>query len=207
MPDFLERIQSKNLNKKSLESLIKSGALDDYEDRGLMLENLETLLGYHKENIKQGADQENLFGLMSDTSSVPKLRLSGSRKATIEEKLAWEKELLGLYLSGHPLDKFKEKLKERKVNIKRVKTEFPEGLSVAIIGILENIREVITKRNEKMVFGQISDLSDSIEIVCFPKTYIQIKDILQSDNCVALVGTVSKRRDETSLVVEKIKKI
>lgn len=101
LTDFLERIKDKNLNKKSLESLIKSGALDEFGERGHLLANLESLLSYHKEHMNAPDNQDTLFGLLDDTSSIPTLRLAEAPAATQKEKLTWEKDLLGLYISGH----------------------------------------------------------------------------------------------------------
>ena len=117
--DFLERIKHRNLNKKSLEALVKSGAMDDLGERGQMLGNMEESLAYHKEFLDGNGEQESLFGEMADQSSAPVFRLKDSPPATKEEKLLWEKELLGLYISGHPLDKHRDRLEKRNSNIKK----------------------------------------------------------------------------------------
>ena len=123
LADFLERVTDKNLNKKSLEALIKSGALDEMGERGVMLANLELLLENNKESSRKPSNQDSLFGLMADTASIPTLKLATAPQATTEEKLAWEKELLGLYISGHPLDKFRDILEKRETSILKIKEE------------------------------------------------------------------------------------
>ncbi|MDO8564482.1 MAG: DNA polymerase III subunit alpha, partial [bacterium] len=145
LADFLERIKDRNLNKKSLEALIKSGALDELGERGTMLANVETLLEYSKEQNKQATNQDSLFGLMADSSSVPALKLKEAAPLSMEEKLAWEKELLGLYVSGHPLDKFREVLEKREYSIAKIKEEFRDGMTVVIGGIVEEAKPIITK--------------------------------------------------------------
>ena len=121
--DFLDRIKDRNLNKKSLEALIKVGALDSFGiDRGVMLGNIETLLAHNKEHEKRPENQDSLFGLMTDTSTVPTLKLADIPPAQAIEKLTWERELLGLYLSGHPLDRFRETIEKQKINIAKIKT-------------------------------------------------------------------------------------
>jgi DNA polymerase-3 subunit alpha len=122
LANFLDRIKDRNLNKKSLEALIKVGALDSFgHDRGVLLGNVENLLAYNKEQEKQHDNQDSLFGLMSDTSSVPTLKLIDVPPATVAEKLAWERDLLGLYISGHPLDRFRPMIEKQKLNIAKIK--------------------------------------------------------------------------------------
>lgn len=126
LEDFLNRIKDKNLNKKSMESLIKAGALDMFGDRGIMLANLPDLLEHNKEQARLPENQDSLFNIFgdSDAAGVPvqHLKLKDAEKASQTEKLLWEKELLGLYISGHPLDKYKETLEKRDHSIAKVKS-------------------------------------------------------------------------------------
>lgn len=204
LTDFLERIKDKNLNKKSLESLIKSGALDEFGERGHLLANLESLLSYHKEHMNAPDNQDTLFGLLDDTSSIPTLRLAEAPAATQKEKLTWEKDLLGLYISGHPLDEFKEKLEKKGISIKKLE-EMREGAETVIAGIVEDARDVLTKKNERMVFMRLADLSGAIDVVIFPKVLEEFRSLVSLESCIALKGKVSKRKGETSFIAEKIK--
>ncbi len=204
LADFLDRIKDKTLNKKSLESLIKAGAMDEFGERGLLLHNLESLLSYHKERANTSERQDSLFGLMEDTSSLPVLRLSSGAEASMPEKLSWEKDLLGLYLSGHPLEPYKEKFLSRDINVKKL-TDLPENAEVVIGGIVESLRDVTTKNNEHMVFLKLSDFSGTTEVAIFPRVYTEYKEFIKPDLCIAVKGRVSKRRDETSFIAEKIK--
>jgi DNA polymerase-3 subunit alpha len=119
--------------------------------------------------------------------------------------LAWEKELLGLYISGHPLDKFKNVLEKREVNIKKVKEEMKEGMIAVVGGIIEEIRPIITKKNEPMAFIKLADLTASIDIVIFPKVMTEFKNLINPESCIAIKGRVSNRNGEISLIAEKIK--
>lgn len=112
LEDFLNRIKDKNLNKKSLEALIKAGAMDEFGDRGVMLSNLQDMLDYNRERTRLPDNQDSLFGALGGTDAVQHLKLKDAEKANQKEKLLWEKELLGLYISGHPLDLYVEKSKE-----------------------------------------------------------------------------------------------
>jgi DNA polymerase-3 subunit alpha len=204
--DFLDRIKHKNLNKKSMEALIKSGCMDDWSDRGTLLENLEGMLEYNHENGKQNENQTSLFG-GTNAIKAPEFKLQGNKIATQAEKLLWEKELLGLYISGHPLDRLRDKLEKRTVNIKKVKEEFGNGMQITIAGIIETVRQVVTKNNERMAFLKIADLTDSIEAVVFPSIFKECIDIIVAEKCIALSGKVSNKNGEKSIIIEAVKEI
>ena len=128
LENFLDRIKDKNLNKKSMETLVKSGAMDVFGDRGIMLHNIPDLLEYNKEQLKRPENQDSLFGAFADIKKETTiggfgehLKLKEEGHATQTEKLTWEKELLGLYISGHPLDKYKEIFDKRDITIAKVK--------------------------------------------------------------------------------------
>jgi DNA polymerase-3 subunit alpha len=200
--DFLSRIGDKNLNKKSLESLIQSGAVDEFDERGTLMAHIDTLLDYHREHMKMPTDQGSLFGAATPKKSS--LKLSGGKAATMEERLAWEKELLGLYISGHPLDKHKQKFDDPKKTIKHAK-EHLRGVEIVIAGYIENARINTTKNGERMGFLKIVDFSDGIEIVAFPRTFKEYEKLMLPGSCVAVKGKISDRNGETSFVVERAK--
>ena len=143
--DFLTRVKHRNVNKKSLEALIKSGAMDALGERGVMLANMERALTFNREGAN--ASQDSLFG---GTGADAIFTLNPGEPAKADEKLAWEKELLGLYISGHPLDKFKEKLAKQKADIKTIKESVRPGADVVVAGVIENIREITTKGGDAM---------------------------------------------------------
>lgn len=205
--DFLDRIKDKNLNKKSLEALIKAGAMDAFGDRGVLLANLEHILNYNKEKTKQGNDQDSLFGLMTDKSTVPTLKLDPSPEAHMVDKLTWEKELLGLYISGHPLDRFREKLEGKSFNVAKIREEAQEGMPVVVGGIVEEVRAIQTKKGDTMLFVKIADLSGNIECVVFPRVYIEHKDLFVPETCIAIKGKISMRNGSVSIIAEKAKKL
>ena len=204
--DFLDRVKHKNLNKKSMEALIKSGSMDEFAERGQLLFNLEDMLLYNKESSKQASNQVSLFGGNSEVK-LSDFKLKEAKDATQAEKLLWEKELLGLYVSGHPLDRLRDKLEKRDINIKKIKEEGKNGMSVTIAGIIESSRQVITKNNERMAFLKIADLTDSIEAVVFPKLFSQFVDILVAEKCIALTGKISLRNGEKSIIIEGLKEV
>ena len=166
--------------------------------------NIDNLLAYHKERISAPKNQDSLFGLMSDTSTLPVLRLSSGPSATQKEKLQWEKELLGLYISGHPLEAYQDKLLALKINIEKL-SNLREGDETVIAGIVEEVRDVLTKGNERMVFMRLADLSGVIEVAIFPRILSEFRQFVQPDICIAIKGKVSKRKNDTSFIAEKIK--
>lgn len=206
LTDFLDRVKDKNLNKKSLEALIKAGAMDRFGiDRGVLLGNLETLLAHNKEKLKQSDNQDSLFGLMSDTSSIPSLKLAEVPNIDPREKLAWEKELLGLYISGHPLDKYKDIISKRDLDIKKIKDTLKDGTEITLACIIEEIKPITTKKGDAMAFVKVADFSGELETVIFPKVLAEFKNAFIPDKCLALKGKVSERNGQKSMIVEKVK--
>lgn len=205
MTDFLDRIKHKNLNKKSMDALIKSGCMDDWGDRGIFLSNLEGMLAYNHAQNTQNENQVSLFGGLKN--QISSFTMKDGTKATQAEKLLWEKELLGLYISGHPLDRLREKLEARSINIKKIKAELGNDMKVTIAGIIESSRQVVTKKNERMAFLKIADFTDSIEAVAFPSIFKESIDILVPEKCIALSGKVSNRNGEKSIIIEAVKEI
>lgn len=202
--NFLERINHKNLNKKSLEALIKAGAFDSLgEERGALLSNLDQALEFARESLK-GGGQDSLFGLMADQTSIPTFRLKEAPPALKKEVLAWEKELLGLYISGHPLEEFAVKFNKKENTINYNKT-LPSGTNTTVGGIVEEVKTITTKKGDQMAFVRLADLSDKLETVFFPETYQKYKDIALPDVCVAVKGKINYRNGEVSLLVEAVK--
>ncbi len=204
LSDFLSRITDRNLNKKSLEALITTGALDRFMERGLMRANMENLLAFNKERVsgKESA-QDSLFG---SASSVNELVLEESAPATKTQMLQWEKELLGVFVSGHPLDAFKDELSKR-TSIGDLKGDNRNGIPVVTAGMIETVRELLTKKGDKMAFIQVANHTDSIEMTAFPETYSAYKDLLISGTCVAIKGRLNIRNDQPTILVEKLKSL
>lgn len=199
--DFLSRLTDKNLNKKSLESLIMCGALDELGERGALLANIELLLSFHREHQKKDTAQTSLFGALPQTKA--KLTLQGAESAPLEERLAWEKDLLGLYVSGHPLDKHREKMARQKMDIATHKEKFPKGLETVIAGFVESVQPILTKNGERMLFAQFTDYSGGVELVAFPRVVKEDGKLIAAGACLMVKGKFSERNGETSFVVER----
>ncbi|MSR70761.1 DNA polymerase III subunit alpha [Candidatus Kaiserbacteria bacterium] len=205
LSNFLSRIQAQNLNKKSLESLIMCGALDQLGERAAMLAHLELLLEYHR-----GAKDSKHDSLFGDLGGSSELVLPPAPAATLGERLAWEKELLGLYVSGHPLDRVRERLQKahqsgKALTIADIKVQVKPGATTVAAGMLEDVRVILTKGGDQMAFVKLADYGGSIEAVIFPKIFAEHRDLLVAENCIALKGRLSTRNGELSLVAEVLK--
>jgi DNA polymerase-3 subunit alpha len=205
LSDFLSRVGSKNLNKKSLESLIKCGALDSLSPslhkRGTLLENIDTLLAYHREATAV-APQDSLFGALS---APPALTLPEGKPISLIDKLAWEKELLGIYVSGHPLDAYEAMTKKASLTIAKIKAEPQTGMLIILPVLVSVVRSILTKSGEKMAFITVGDTTDSIEAVVFPKLLKEHAAIITPGTCLLIKGKVSVRNGEPSLAIEELK--
>lgn len=202
LQNFLSRVTSKNLNKKSLEALILAGAFDRFAERGTMMANVEVLLAYHKE-IATGkeAAQDSLFGAVHETHD---LVLSPAEPMGTVAKLAAEKELLGVYVSGHPLDAYRDELAKRP-KISALKKETRNGIPVVTAGMIESVRELLTKKGDRMAFIMIGDGVDTIETVAFPEVYRSYHEFLTPGACIAIQGKISIRNDESTVVIDRAK--
>ena len=207
LSDFLRRVTEQQLNKKSLESLVQCGALDSLGERGAMLAHLDLLLEYHR--AAQGAGVDSLF---ADMGGGNDLALPPAPPAAMGDKLKWEKELLGLYVSGHPLDQFKDKLKQTlpagrqgSMTIGELKTKGIPGSTTVAAGMVEDVRVILTRQGEQMAFIKLADYDGSIEAVVFPKSFAEYKTILKPETCIELKGRLSNRNGELSIVTEALK--
>lgn len=218
--DFLERIQERALNKKSMEALIKTGAMDSFGDRIQMLENLDRYLDHNKSHAKQDKSQGNIFDLFGAALEAPTPEVVEDKvdeivpvrrefTATTQQYLVWEKELLGFYISGHPLDKYRSVLEGRDVDILKVLNEGKEEKVYVLGGIIENVKEIPTKKDpmKRIIFFTLKDLSAEIEVVVFPKQVAEVRAIIQNEACVVLKAKFSPREDKKGLVLEHVKKL
>ena len=198
LEDFLAKVSPRIVNKKALESLIKAGALDGFGDRSVLLNNIESILA-HSGRIQKDliSGQTDLFGNLIDGPDLtPRLILDESQPShTAREKLAWERELLGLYLSSHPLSDYETFLEEQCVPIREIEAGM-DGKSVKIGGIVADNREITTKNGQKMAFVKIADAFSEIELILFPGAYQQTLGLWQRDTVVLVRGKVNaKDRD------------
>lgn len=203
---FFSSVSSKVSNRKTIESLIKAGAFDEFADRSSLLHNIDGLLAFGSRIQKQKqSGQTDLFGNKIEATTESTLVLT-KPEAPIPKRdiLQWERELLGIYLSENPLESFKALLEEQTVPIKEVKPSHHKK-QVAVGGIISQFREITTKRGQKMAFATIDDSTSEIEAVMFPSIYQQTVGIWEKDRVVMLKGKVDGLdRDGSALESPKI---
>lgn len=204
--DFLNRIKDKDLNKKSLESLIKSGALDSLITRGKALGNLNKILEFNKKvqsDHKNG--QDNLFADLPLATNVFSLKLDDYPDVASEKKLSWEKELLGLYISDHPFKYFLKLLKNNITTLDNVKKKINEVVTIA--GVITNIQKIITHKGQAMLFVTIEDSLSSIEALVFPTVLEKTYGLWQEETKLIITGKVSDKDGQPKILIEKVELI
>jgi len=207
LEEFLTRINHKDLNKKSIESLSKAGAFDELMDRSQIISNLENILAFVKQKTKKKEAPAPQMGLFDIAADSPQGTLVLEKNEPIEKRqlLLWEKELLGLYVSGHPLEIYKDKL-EGVMKIKDL-TDNIVGKTVKLGGMTSNVKKITTKNGDPMAFASLEDFSDKIEVVIFPKTFEKMKDFWQEDKIAALTGKLDLRDGSYKLIVNTAKEL
>ncbi len=207
--NFVSRVQNKNLNKKSLESLVRCGALDVFGERAALLANIEQLLYYSRESQKaRTTGQVSLFGGPNSVVTLPPLRLAETASATRAEKLMWEKELLGLFISDHPLRDYQQKLDFEKglVKIKDLPVN-RNNIQVKIGGIVTKIQKVLTKTGKPMIFSWVEDTSAKIEVVAFPNILEANPEAFKENNVLVIRGKLSDRDGIPKLMCDDVRAI
>lgn len=196
--DFLRKVNSRSVNRKTMESLIKAGAFERYGDRSQLLHNLDTMIAYAARLQKQATSgQTDLFGdLTEEISAKPQLNLEAATTIyTPREQLIWERELLGLYLSQHPLSMYETFLREQTMPIADILPEH-DGKAVTIGGAINDVREITTKNGQKMAFVKLEDQTGEIELIVFPGAFQQTLGLWERDRVVLVRGKVTaKDRD------------
>lgn len=201
LADFIRRIDSKNFNKKSLEALIMAGALDSLGERGQLLANADMLLQFNKETVRGKENcQASLFSASKMTSSP---RLKDAPPAKIGEKLRWEKELLGLYITDHPFSLIGSKLKNYILPVKQLISR-PKGRAVITGGLINKIKQYITKNKELMYFANLEDENDALDIVIFPGVAKSNNIEWKEDIPVVIWGKIDNREGKNCLICDKI---
>lgn len=204
LENFLERITDKDLNKKSLESLIQAGALDSFgHDRGVLLSNIENILFYSRHQKEKGfTNQASLFA-GTNISFDDSIVLKDVKDASMDQKLLWEKTLLGIYVSSHPFKKYEHFFEQFITPLSCVK-DFSRDSWVITGGVIDNVHKKITKKGAVMLFVTIQDKSGSVEYLVFSKTYEKTKDIWEVGTLVIVVGKTPRDEGDNKIFVENV---
>jgi DNA polymerase-3 subunit alpha len=195
LADFVARVAHRAFNKKSLEALIKTGALDRFAERNQLLENLDRLLLHNKSVQKEKTtNQPSLFSTAAST--IPQtISLRAAEPAKLNTQLAWEKELLGLYVSGHPYQKIHEFLDGTLMHMKDLPAQ-KDGSFVYAGGIILLPKTIVTKKGDPMAFIGLEDMTGKQEVIVFPKTFATVKDVMVEGQICLVSAKVSKREGE-----------
>jgi len=213
LEDFVTRCNMAEVGKRGLESLIQVGALDDFGDRALLLANLEKIMAYSTDYHKRAkAGQGGLFDTFGGTDKGGGVRAAMTLRPKEDmrrnELLRMEKELLGLYLSNHPLLEVWESLRH---TIRHTTTELKSALEVnpaktptRLAGVLASLRTVVTKKGDTMAIATLEDLEGSVELVFFARQWARLKDSLQVDGVYIVEGEAEARGADVQVLVSKI---
>lgn len=207
--DFLFRLPQKELNKKSLEALIKAGAFDKLAERNQLLFNLERLLQAAREAQRTKSEgQRGLFEILNPFSKR-EIKLLSTKPASLSQKLRWEKELLGLYISSHPLEEFKHLLEKQPFTISKIKKAISKFINrqVKIFGIISRKKKIITKNGKPMFFLDLEDLEDKIEVVAFPAVIEKNPLLFQENKIVCIAGKLDDKDGVPKIICEEIEEI
>ena len=192
--DFAKRVNSTKFNKRSWEAAIKTGAFDRFADRSDLLYNLESIQAYGGKCQKDlSSGQTDLFGAFGEAGAIPEPEIKTAPvKSSEKEQLLWERDLLGLYLSAHPLDKYDLYFDEQTHPFTEVSSENDEKI-VTIGGIITDIRTILTKSGAKMAFVKIENKTSEQEIVVFPSIFEVCGGKLVQDNIIKVTGRVNAK--------------
>ena len=206
LEDFVDRVGGQSLNKKSLEGLIKSGALDAFADRMALLESVDKLVLFIKENeARKNTKQVDLFSSVGDGEMLkPKLLLREAGEINMAQILSWEKEFLGLYLSEHPFSPFRKKLDGVITPLIDLDPQESAKKKVKIAGVVSTVKKIHTKSGDPMLFVTVEDSLRSIEILVFPRLYKTVGEKVIEGQVVIVQGTVSDKDDEVKILSNHI---
>ncbi len=206
LDDFFERVNARFLTKRALECLAKAGAFDDLAERASLLASLDRLSGYAQATQKQReAGQASLFDMMApeEKPAIQGPQLETAAEATQQQRLSWEKELLGIYLSEHPFAHAAERLASvLTCSIVELNAELA-GRDTIIGGLVAGTRSLNTKDGRTFIAAEIEDLTGSIEVTVWPETYEQTRDTWTEGNIVVASVRVRDNNDRLQVAVQR----
>jgi DNA polymerase III subunit alpha len=203
--DFLERVQTKDLNKKSIEALAKVGALDEMGERNQIVESMEQILMFTKNTQKmRSSNQVSLFGeTILETPEVP---LTETEPASKKQRLQWEKELLGLYVSGHPALEYQTYMEKVSIPLDKLSKEMV-GQKISVGGVIQKVQKILTKNQQTMYFIMLENMKGKIELLVFPKVLERIASLWEEEKVIIADGRLSDKDGAYKLIVDNAKEI
>jgi DNA polymerase-3 subunit alpha len=205
--EFAKRVPSKIMNKKTIEALAYGGAMDSLGERKQIGLNYEAIADFAKTGDPiHHADQGGLFDNFADSAPVDHLRLEKVEPATDNERLKWEKEYLGLYVSAHPMEGLQKFFQKKTIPLDQLNNKVV-GKPIKVGGILISLKKVSTKKGDMMAILQIEDPFGKAESIVFPKVYPTVANKLEEDSVVLIDGVLDKRMGSMQVVANKIEVI
>jgi DNA polymerase-3 subunit alpha len=201
--DFCQRVNCRYLNKRALESMIKAGAFDCLGERATLLANLDRLISIAQRAQKlRESGQTTLFDIFGESAPGPSLE-AADEELPLSSQLAWEKELLGVYVSEHPFSRAAAALSHRVTAMCSEVSAEMAGREVVIAGIVASTRQILTRAGRLFLAAEIEDLSASVEVTVWPDVYDQTRDLWAEGNIVILSVRVRMRNDRLQVSVQK----
>jgi len=201
--DFCQRVSCRQLNKRALECMIKAGALDSLGGRGTLLANLDRLMNLAQSAQKlRESGQATLFDIFQETAPSPALALQEAEVPRAQQ-LAWEKELLGVYVSEHPFTRAAAALGPQVTAMCSEVSEEMNGREVIIAGVVTHIRQILTRAGRPFLAVEVEDLSGSVEVTVWPDVYDQTRDFWAEGSILLLTVRVRSRNDRLQVSVQK----
>jgi len=202
--DFLQRVDLRKVGKRALESLIQVGALDDFGSRPALLESMDRILAISSSNFQAAdAGQMSMFGDttgLTETIKIPDVKSTINRRAQLD----WERELIGLYVSDHPLSTVMDSLKNHVTHFAQDLNEAKHHEVVSVAGLVTKIRQHQTKNGKAMAFATIEDIQGSIDLVIFPNTWKKFAELVRFDEIIYVRGKADANGGDTKVLVDQV---
>lgn len=203
LADFLSRVPAKAVNKKSLEALIMSGALDEFGERQAMLSSVDNLIHVARQAEEiRNSKQMSLFGGKSERVQLT-VTLQDAEPASRMQRLKWEKDLLGLYVSEQPLIEHRELITTHAMPIGSLTLKHADQ-SMTIVGLVSKIKKIVTRSGDPMLFVQVDDFSGNTEVLVFPKLLKENPELYVEDAVLTVHGKVSDKDGTIKILANKI---
>ncbi len=210
LEDFCSRVDLRKVNKKVLECLIKVGAFDAFGHRAQLLAAIDAMVGYSTaRHAAKDEGQFTIFDLMEENGEqaeepLEKITLPDVSPASTRNMLEWERELLGVYVTAHPLQKLAVDIREHITEYAGLIGEQYVGRKVRTAGLIRAVRHHLTKSNERMAFVTLEDMHGTLDVVVFPRLFKETADIWKENTIVLVEGKIDKRGDNVNLLADTV---
>jgi DNA polymerase-3 subunit alpha len=202
--DFMRRVNLQKVGRRSLEFMIKVGALDSFGQRTALLEVIDSLISISGSHFRAAeCGQMSIFGSVAGMEE--EIRLREGTLLDKRQQLEWEKELIGLYVSDHPITPYLPLIRQKATHLSRELPEAPKDQRVTVAGMVTRLRTMNTKKGDQMAFATIEDLQGAIELVIFPRTWVKFGGLVQMESVLLVEGKPDTQSADPKILVDSIK--